>query len=175
MQSLKIFITLCFIAALSNPVNAQQLWSGTVYGMSESTIKTIFPKVIEVKSNNPDISSVYELNEVELEGDTFTVRFFFKREKLIRVVLSSRQIKDMYWILQKTNRLEELLTYNYGTPYKSDDKTQRTTHKYKSVHWKNGKTEITLSMYEPLPDSKIKIEPIAIIYNADFLDAASKL
>ena len=63
MQSLKIFITLCFIAALSNPVNAQQLWSGTVYGMSESTIKTIFPKVIEVKSNNPDISSVYELNE----------------------------------------------------------------------------------------------------------------
>ena len=81
----------------------------------------------------------------------------------------------MYWILQKTNRLEELLTYNYGTSYKSDDKTQRTTHKYKNVHWKNGKTEITLSMYEPLPDSKIKIEPIAIIYNADFLDAASKL
>ena len=170
-------MTFIFIAVLSAQVSAQQLWNGTIYGMSEDTIRNMFPKIIRVNNNNPesDITSVHELNEIDLEGDIFKAMFFFKQGKLIRVSLLSENIKEIYWAIKKTNHLEDILTYKYGAPYDSDDKTHRERHKYKNVHWKNEKTEITLSMLEAPPNSKIKISTIAIIYDAKFLDAASKL
>ena len=177
MQSFKTLIAFIFITSLSAQVSAQQLWNGTAYGMSEDTIRNMFPEVTLVKNNNPGsgITSVHELNGIDLEGDIFKAIFFFKQGKLIRVSLLSENIKEIYWAIKKTNRLENILTYKYGTPYDSDDKTHRERFKYKNVHWKNGKTEITLSIYDTPPNSKIEIATIAIIYDAKFLDAASKL
>lgn len=185
MKFLKIFMAFIFIATSSVSVGAQQLWNGSTYGMSEGAIKSMFPKVVVAKNKNPygsNATPVYDLNDIDLEGDKFTATFFFKDGKLTQVRLSPSGIEEIDWILYKAKRLEEILTHKYGTPYKSNDQSQGEILKFKEAHWKNEKTEIMLIASEITPSANINNQPVAskrailaIIYMADFIDAASKL
>ena len=174
-KKLAIFI---LISTSSIMVGAQQLWNGTTWGMSESTVKRMFPNIVATKSKISLFDSeipVYDLNEIDLEGDKFTATFFFREGKLIKVRLYPQEIESTERIFYKANRLEEILTSKYGTPYKSEGENL----KYKTTRWKNKRTEIMLVALRVTQDTnwdkQTDARNLVVVYEAEFVDAASKL
>ena len=105
-KKLAIFI---LISTSSIMVGAQQLWNGTTWGMSESTVKRMFPNIVTTKSEISSFDSaipVYDLNGIDLEGDKFTATFFFRDGKLIKVRLYPQEVESTERIFYKANRLE---------------------------------------------------------------------
>lgn len=178
MTSLKIFIIFLITLTASISSNAQQLWNGTTYGMTENAVKDLFPNIIATKSKPSKWDTaipVYDLNGIDLEGDEFIATFFFKNKKLIKVRLYPKQIESTERIFYKADRIEEILTSKYGTPYISKGESL----KYKTIHWKNKNTEILLSALKSTdnwsPEKQTDARNLAIIFDAEFVDAASKL
>jgi hypothetical protein len=174
-KKLAIFI---LISTSSIMVGAQQLWNGTTWGMSESTVKRMFPNIVTTKSEISSFDSaipVYDLNGIDLEGDKFTATFFFRDGKLIKVRLYPQEVESTERIFYKANRLEEILTSKYGTPYKSEGENL----KYKTTRWKNKRTEIMLVALQATRDTnwgkQTDARNLVVVYEAEFVDAASKL
>ena len=178
MKFLKIFVAFIIILITSISARSQQLWNGTSYGMTENTIKNMFPNTVSTKSKKSSWDSaipVYDLNGIDLEGDKFTATFFFKDGKLIKVRLYPQELEGTERIFYKANRLEEIITSKYGIPYKSEGENL----KYKTTRWKNKKTEIMLVALQATRDTnwgkQTDARNLVVVYEAEFVDAASKL
>lgn len=182
MHFIQIFVAAFFIFASSLPASAQQLWNGTSYGMSKGDIKKMFPMAVPAKNTKPlgnKAQPIFDLNEIDLEGHKFRATFFFRGEKLTQVNLSPEESEGIDWMLWMTNRLETILSYKYGKPYKTEGNARNSPdllpnntdfYKNKSIHWENGKTQISVAAYGTNVEARL-----VIVYLADFLDAASKL
>lgn len=182
MNIIKILFTAIFIIATSLSASAQQLWNGTTYGMSKGDVKKMFPMAVPAKNTKPlgnKAQPIYDLNEIDLEGYKFRATFLFRGEKLTQVNLSPEESEGIDWMIWMTNRLETILSYKYGNPYKTEGNAQNGTsllpnntnfYKHKSFFWENGKTQISVVAYGTNEEARL-----VIAYRADFLDAASKL
>lgn len=102
---------------LANSVQAQYLWPDTRAGMTLEEVKKLFPE-----GHAPDEpgelpahhgTELLTLDEVEIAGHRFRVRFFFNQERLVHVDL----FESGEFTMKEFEKFRDLLRKKYGLEY----------------------------------------------------------
>lgn len=96
---------------------AQPLWNGTEYGMSLQQVKAVVPQAsAPVKPSRlyDGSQELLRLEDVELAGNKFAARFYFKDGRLVQVTLSLQEERKFDRVLPVFDALTEAYRAKYG-------------------------------------------------------------
>ncbi len=114
---LRLVITVFLVVAAKSSF-AQALWQGSVYGMSPEEVQRVLPGVKRVRDDIGLYGGAQELlrlDDAELIGKRFRVRFYFLKQKLIQTTISLMDpptaFNDMLYVF---NDMAGFLRSKYG-------------------------------------------------------------
>lgn len=128
---------------LAPALHAQSLWPGTTAGMKLEEVRKVFPE-----AHDPETAAelpagkgteLLDLDETEIAGHKFSVKFFFKEEQLVHVALSETGAVP----LREFEKFRDLLRAKYGL------ENATTSSDFIEHYWKVSRTVIMLR-WQPL-------------------------
>lgn len=129
---------------------AQTLWGGTHYGMSPKEViqKVQGAKRVDNGDNIKDYKELVRLEGIEIVEKIFDASFYFKNEKLGRVILSLREGSGFITCLSVFEKITDALRSKYGEELSPIKKFSSNNLKSVRATWLSGKTSILVNVLQ---------------------------
>lgn len=145
---MKSILRSLFVLTLLAPATgtaAQPLWNGTEYGMSLEQVKAVVPQA----SAPAKPSRLYDgsqellrLENVEVAGNKFAARFYFKDGKLAQVTLSLQEERKFDNVMPVFDAIIEALRAKYGQEITREIQRAKLNRAY--AEWNRDGTRIDI-------------------------------
>jgi hypothetical protein len=136
------------LAAGSSRARAQELWSGSGFGMTVPQVLAVVPGARAPAYPGSLRTGAVELLSkpgVSIGGESFTAHFYFQRDGLQEVLLLLDGKRRTARLLPIYDKLETMLAARYGAPAATQERNGSMLQ-WRSASWRSGQTEIVLAV-----------------------------
>ena len=144
---------------MTGALTAQSLWPGTTAGMSLAEVQKVFPDARESDNAGEPAAGrgteLLALDQTLIAGHRFSVKFFFKAERLVHVALAEtgeipmKEFEKFHGLLRAKYGMEESMQSSESVGYTW--KAVQTTIRLKWSPLGHGMATLSLTYEAPIP------------------------
>ena len=120
----RLLVLLAVFVSLIVPAQAQELWPRTWAGMSVREVKAMFPDAM-APTSPAEREVLLTIPTIDFADEAYRVAFFFRDEKLDKVVLNFIGSKSFDDLLSVYNSVVDILRAKYGR--EASHRSERST------------------------------------------------
>jgi len=123
---------------------AQELWRGSQIGMSVSETSALLPEAQPTTGSalRTGEAPLLKVGGFELADEPFAATFFFKDDRLSRVILEPEREVSRSTSLHLARRLIALISVKYGSPFDCEERQTSSIGVFTDCNWLSSGTAI---------------------------------